>query len=55
MFNIYREIVSILQREALCCQPDSFALFSGDTVDALMVVIIVGGEVRGEENAFCSF
>lgn len=48
----YLEIVSILQREALSFQPDSFALFSHDAVDALVVVIVVGGEVRREQNTF---
>lgn len=49
---LYLEIVSILQREALSLQPDSFALFSHDAVDALVVVIVVGGEVRREQNTF---
>lgn len=48
----YLEIVSILQREALSFQHDSFALFSHDAVDALVVVIVVGGEVRREQNTF---
>lgn len=48
----YLEIVSILQREALSLQPDSFALFSHDVVDALVVVIVVGGEMRREQNTF---
>lgn len=50
----YLKVVSILQWEALSFQPDSFALFSSDAVDALVVVIVVGGEVRREQNAFWS-
>lgn len=49
---LYLEIVSILQGEALSLQPDSFALFSHDAVDALVVVIVVGGEVRREQDTF---
>lgn len=47
----YLEIVSILQGEALSLQPDSFALFSHDAVDALVVVVVVGGEVWREQDA----
>lgn len=50
----YLKVVSILQWEALSFQPDSFALFGSDAVDALVVVIVVGGEVRREQNAFWS-
>lgn len=52
--SMYLEIVSIVQREAIGLQSDSFALFSGDAVDALVVVIVVGGEVWREENTFRS-
>lgn len=52
--SVYLEIVSIVQREAIGLQSDSFALFSGDAVDALVVVIVVGGEVWREENTFRS-
>lgn len=50
----YLEIVSILQGEALSSQPDSFALFSGDAIDTLVVVIIVWWKVGRKENAFRS-
>lgn len=52
--SVYLEIVSVVQREAIGLQSDSFALFSGDAVDALVVVIVVGGEVWREENTFRS-
>lgn len=49
---LYLEIVSVSQREALGLQPDPFALLGGDAVDALVVVIVVGGEVRREQDTF---
>lgn len=52
--NTCLEMVSILQQEALSFQPDSFALFSGDAVNALVVIIVVGREIRRQENTFWS-
>lgn len=52
--NKYLEIVSILQQEALGFQPDSFALFGSDAIDALMVVIVVRRKVWRKEDAFWS-
>lgn len=52
--HTHLQVVSILQQEALWFQPDPFALFSGDAVNALVVVVVVGGKVGRQENPFWS-